>query len=266
MNNRPVTPRPSKPKKNSKRSKGLETFLTLSSRVILLTLIGTTFFIIPFWNPKIGEVVESPDTYTAMFISLSFVVLTSFIVVFQLHISRRSYEVKRASTIIRLENIEKQEQEIAQSSPRDDISLPKLWALNNQRISSYHTAAVDQSVRSFLSTQIATYSGLLVILAAAGFAAFANNTIATISAGAVGVIGGGLSAFISSTFMKSQAAATEQLQRFFNHPVELSRMLSAERLLKDLNDEDRSEATKLIIKAMLEGHLNETTNRGSNEK
>lgn len=133
----------------------------------------------------------------------------------------------------------------------DALDLKKIWAVTQKRLDYYHTIATAQARQSFLSTQISTGAGFLLIVVVGWIASQADTVVGTISAGAVGVVGGGLSAYIGATFMKTQSAATAQLRQFFLQPVEHSRLLGAERLITLLEGDQKAAAVQEVIKAMM---------------
>ena len=136
----------------------------------------------------------------------------------------------------------------AQAAQTDFASI---WAVTQKRINYYHRIATNQARNSFISSQIATVVGFVIIVVFGVIAAQATSPAAAISAGAVGVVGGGLSAYIGSTFMKAQSEATAQLRQFFLQPVEFARLLGAERLIESLEPEERAQAVHRIVQGMM---------------
>lgn len=152
---------------------------------------------------------------------------------------------------IKLTTVREQEKEAAeQLNPEEDTAFTALWAATRNRIDTYHSLALAQAQRSFLGTQIATYAGFAIVVGLGIAAAAAPTFAGSVTAATVGVIGGGLSTYVASTFMKSQAQATDQLRQFFNQPMEFTRLLSIERLLEDLSEADKSAAVLRIIDKM----------------
>lgn len=149
------------------------------------------------------------------------------------------------------------EEKTLKSTQDGEIDLIRLWAVNNKRLDLYHGITTNQSEKSFKSSQQTMLIGFFVIAIAVIAAPFASSTLASVSIASIGAASGLISAYISSTFMKAQAAASKQLRQFFYHPVEISRMLSAERLLSKLDDEDKSKVARLIIEATLNVQLDE---------
>lgn len=145
--------------------------------------------------------------------------------------------------------LEDREREIAESGQA--LDLASLWAITQQRIEYYHQIATSQSESSFRSGTIASFAGFVLLLIVGVVGAFSTSLTASIAVGAVGAAGAAMAAFLGSTFMKTQAASTEQLRQFFIQPVEFSRVLAAERLIESLPAGDRAESVKLVLASML---------------
>lgn len=126
-----------------------------------------------------------------------------------------------------------------------------LWRATQARLDYYHQIATSQSQRSFKYGQMAAVAGFAVVVMSAVAAALSSSTGAAIAAAITGVAGGGLGGYIGATFMRSQESATLQLRAYFDQPLELSRMLAAERLLDDLDEAHRQESRQEIIRAIL---------------
>jgi ABC-type multidrug transport system fused ATPase/permease subunit len=136
-----------------------------------------------------------------------------------------------------------------------------IWAVTQKRIDYYHKIATSQARNSYISSQIATVVGFVIIIVFGVIASQATSPTAAISAGAVGVVGGGLSAYIGSTFMKAQSEATAQLSQFFLQPVEFARLLGAERLIESLGPDQRAEAVHHIVRSMMALPTDEMMNK-----
>jgi hypothetical protein len=126
-----------------------------------------------------------------------------------------------------------------------------LWRATQARLDYYHQIATSQSQQSFKYGQMAAVAGFAVVVVAAVAASFSSSTGAAIAAAITGVAGGGLGGYIGSTFMRSQESATRQLRAYFDQPLELSRMLAAERLLDRLDEAHRQDSLQEIIRAVL---------------
>lgn len=182
--------------------------------------------------------------------------ITSLIAAFSLVVTAASiFSIEYRSTKAKdrsLKSLQKEELSVAKELDEESkTDFGSLWAVTQKRIDYYHEIATTQARRSFISSQLATAAGFVLIVVFGVIAAQAPSTAGAISAGAVGVVGGGLSAYIGATFMKSQSEASVQLREFFLQPVEFSRILEAERLVDSLEPVERAVAVQSIVKSML---------------
>lgn len=150
-----------------------------------------------------------------------------------------------------VENLQRNEQKLAEEAENGQLDLASLWAANQQRIDAYHEIATNQADSSFKVGQWAMIAGFGVVAVLGFVAAFAKDGTASIAASVAGVAGAALSAYIGATFMKAQTEASKQLSQFFLQPVEFSRLLGAERLLETLEPSERTVAVQRVIETMM---------------
>jgi hypothetical protein len=153
---------------------------------------------------------------------------------------------------------ELQKQELSELKKREralraspTATYDELYEQNQERIDFYHDIATRQSKQSFRNGQFAMYIGFGLVVLLAIFAALAPSGTAAIAASVIGVATAGLSGYVGATFMKSQAAASQQLREFFLEPVENARSLNAERFLVKLAADKREDALRDIIRGII---------------
>ncbi|MFE6255131.1 hypothetical protein [Agromyces sp. NPDC057865] len=162
---------------------------------------------------------------------------------------RRDFRIRSRLGLLR-HDLEESEKALAEND--EQLSLTNLWAVTQKRIEYYHQIATTQSESSFRNAAIASGVGflLLVVLGVVGIL-FASSVAASIAIGAIGASGAAMAGYLGATFIRQQAQASTQLSEFFAQPVELLRMLGAERLIETLPEGERSNAVVLVIKAMM---------------
>jgi hypothetical protein len=139
------------------------------------------------------------------------------------------------------------------------LELRDLWVLNQKRLDLYHQIATNQAKNSFRNAQLAAGIGFLILVGSAAFVWFSNSKVTAITNGAIGVFGGALGAYIGGTFMKAQHGAAEQLRQYFDHPLELSKILIAERLIENLPVDQRSDSVQRLTQTIVTGRPPEST-------
>ena len=132
-----------------------------------------------------------------------------------------------------------------------EVDFVRLWRATQRRIDLYHDIATRQAKDSFRYGQWAAGVGFGVIVIAGVIALFARSSAASVGAAITGVAGGGLGAYIGATFMRSQDVASAQLRDYFRQPLELSKFLAAERLVRSLDPADRPAAVAHIVEGVV---------------
>jgi type II secretory pathway pseudopilin PulG len=155
---------------------------------------------------------------------------------------------------------------------RKDETLTRaaLWAVTDKRMELYHTIVMEQASRSFGAAQGAMTIGFGLLVAFAVLAADAKTTTAAITVGGLGAVGASFATYIGRTFIRSQETAASHLRTYFNQPLELSRYLTAERLLVDAEDLDskrRADILSILVQSIAtagheNGNVKETKPRG----
>lgn len=134
---------------------------------------------------------------------------------------------------------------------QDDSYLSELWKITNERLRGYHTRADQHAEQSFRNAQWAILGGFLIIVGTSGIAAWKTlSTPSSIVVGLVGTAGAVLAAYIGRTFLRLQETTARHLRSYFAQPEETFRFLVAQRLIRELNDDQRPEAVAQLIEAI----------------
>lgn len=194
---------------------------------------------------------NTPDQLSNLSILISLIV-TLAIVMTSVTLQARYRREQQDIVDKYFEDIESEEQDLTERIENNQTDFSSLWSVTQKRIKLYHTIATNQARTSFISGQVAISLGFVVLVILGVIASRADSSIAAITTGTVGVIGGAMSAYVGATFIKHHAQTSQQLSQFFLQPTEFTRFLAAERLLEGLQDEHKSEATKLIISSIMQ--------------
>lgn len=134
---------------------------------------------------------------------------------------------------------------------RERAEFRRLWDEAQARLAKYHELAVIQGRQSFRMLLLFSALGFGLLGFVVWRATAVDTTAGGIALGAASAAGGALTAFISRTFMRAYRDANERLIDYFAEPLDMSRLLAAERLLAEVDRPTRSEATIQIISAAL---------------
>jgi hypothetical protein len=161
------------------------------------------------------------------------------------------YRLQRAKF---LEN----EERLARAAVRDavetvqrDLSLANLMALNLKQMGEYDAITKRQEKRTFLSTQLAIMVGFAMLVAGSCAATLIHDVSAKVVVGTLTAVGSVLSGYIARTFIVSHRLAVNQLNRYYAHPLEMSHLLCAERLGREMGSEARNGVYDQIIQKLL---------------
>jgi TRADD-N domain-containing protein len=163
------------------------------------------------------------------------------------------YRVERAESAYRLEEL-KRDRDVLESAVerlRDKMALPSLVELNRIMLEQYHGIATDQATRSYRSSQRAMWLGFAAIVVAFFSALAVQQSDFRIAAAVLGLSGSGFAAFLSRTYLRVYEHSLEQLNRYFNQPLQNSYYLTAERLADGLNADAKNEAMREIVLNLL---------------
>jgi len=136
---------------------------------------------------------------------------------------------------------------------RDQMALPSLINLNRLLLDSYHGIATDQAESSFRSSRRAMWCGfvwLLICFSAAVFLPAGTRT--QLLLGSLAVTGGALSAFLGRTYIRVYERSLQQLNRYFDQPLLNSYLLSAERIICEMEKSNRDSAYQRVLEQLLE--------------
>ncbi|WP_130385963.1 hypothetical protein [Kribbella sp. VKM Ac-2569] len=188
------------------------------------------------------------EVYTYAFIALGLligIVVTAVTAYRWFEDSRRlSFESRLA-----LEAVRDADREAARGT--DPLALKTMWANNRQRLEAYHTLVTAYAASTRATTRIALAVGLIFVILAGLAAAIAPTVASSVTTGAVGVIGAGLTAYIATAVLRNSESSSREVLAFFSHPLELERVLSAERIADQLGEAEQATARLLIIKALV---------------
>lgn len=128
-----------------------------------------------------------------------------------------------------------------------------LWNEAQGRLVEYQLLATRQAKTSFQFLMISTTMGFAIVAIVAWRASEAHTTVGGISVGAIGVVAGGVAGYISRTFQRTYAEASARVTAYFEHPLHVTNVLSAERMLDHLTPgtEAHDEAVLDVIRASL---------------
>lgn len=171
-----------------------------------------------------------------------------------LYIAYERLKIRRAEAeeYLRLERKEAYALESAVDRLRDQMSLPSLINLNRIVLDKYHGIATEQAESSFTSSRRAMAGGFAWLLACFAAVLFVPGaTDAQLFIGSLAVAGGALSAFLGRTYIHVYERSLVQLNRYFEQPLLNSYLLSAERIIGEMQS-GKDEAYLSVLHKLLQ--------------
>lgn len=139
------------------------------------------------------------------------------------------------------------------------LVLARLWASVNSRLEKYHDDAQAQGRQAFGAAMTSMWIGFLVLVASGTAAVTASTTTGAIVVGSLGGVSAAVAGYIAKTFLRAHEETSRHLRGYFLQPVEMSRYLSAERVIaqSSLPAEAQTELMRVLVHSMVTGALAE---------
>jgi hypothetical protein len=132
----------------------------------------------------------------------------------------------------------------------DPFELNTRWLDNQQQLQNYHQLVLNYASstrQTTLATLVAGFSFLVIIGVVAISArdipsAIATSVLATATAA--------VTAFIARAVLRNADTSSREMLSFFSHPLEVQRLLAAERVAQGMPESARHQADLLIVSAL----------------
>jgi uncharacterized SAM-binding protein YcdF (DUF218 family) len=136
---------------------------------------------------------------------------------------------------------------------KDQMALPSLINLNRLMLDNYHGIATNQAESSFTSSRRAMWCGFIWLLMCFSAAVFLPSAArAQLLLGSLALTGGALSAFLSRTYIHVYERSLQQLNQYFDQPLLNSYLLSAERIIGEMDTSNRDQAYQAVLERLLQ--------------
>ena len=155
----------------------------------------------------------------------------------------------------RLDDEEKENlrRKLEEQLPQTDQKLQRLIDANRALLDKYQEPVRKQARTSYAYAQGAITVGLLVLLVGAGITVAASDTPTQVGIAALTGVGTVLSGYIARTYLRVYEHAQQQLNFYFREPLVTSYLLTAERLAKELQGEQRDSAYSEMVTQIVGG-------------
>lgn len=142
---------------------------------------------------------------------------------------------------------------LAQIQETSATDFQSLWKDNRKRLNIYHDLVTAYAQSTRFATIAMITIGFLFIVVMSIIAALAKETSGAIASSVIGASGALLTGFIANAVLKNAASSQSELLSFFSHPLAVERALSAERIIKEIQDPTEKAASQRILISYLTG-------------
>jgi hypothetical protein len=122
---------------------------------------------------------------------------------------------------------------------------------NNERLEAYHSLVTTYAESSRLTAKVVIAAGFVFLLLACGAAMIGSNKTVVVAAAAISAVGAVFTGYVASVVLRNSEGSSREVQAFFNHPIQVERILAAERLSDSLQGAGEEQAKLAIINALV---------------
>jgi heme/copper-type cytochrome/quinol oxidase subunit 3 len=174
----------------------------------------------------------------AVWIMISIAVMVAFVYAYVVYEQRRVFEDDEATARLREEH-------------EDSFNTEHLWRTNRHALVEYHAMVRRYAASSRQLTLFTLLSGFVFLMAVGAAALLLPRTTAlAITASVVAAAGAAVTGFIGNAVLRNSETSSREVLAFFSHPLEVERLLTAERIVHGMSAETRDAAKLLIVGAL----------------
>jgi hypothetical protein len=163
------------------------------------------------------------------------------------------YQYFKAEKIRSFENsriIEDLRSKEMEGDPEDPLDFIVLWKNNRDQLSEYHKLILNYASSTRQTTIITLLAGFSFLLIVSVIALFAHSVPSSIAASVVAAAGAAVTGFIGNAVLHNADTSSREVLAFFAHPLVVERMLSAERLIREMPESSRQAARLLVVQSL----------------
>jgi hypothetical protein len=137
-------------------------------------------------------------------------------------------------------------------TPDDSGSrVEALIRANGERLEAYHSLVTTYAESSRLTARVVIGSGFVFLLLSCGVAMLGSNKTVVVASAAISAVGAVFTGYVANVVLRNSEGSSREVQAFFNHPIQVERMLAAERLSESLDARGAEQAKLAIINALV---------------
>jgi len=136
------------------------------------------------------------------------------------------------------------------SEPGEMLDLETLWTYNRDQLQRYHQLVLNYATSARKATQITLSVSFVFLLAVGTLAFFARSVPSAVASSIVVAAGATVTGFVARAVLRNAETSTQEVSAFFTHPLEVEKILAAERIIATMPEAAKEGAQLLMIQAL----------------
>jgi hypothetical protein len=163
---------------------------------------------------------------------------------------RREFENRRI-----LKYLEEAKPSVIEENPDDPMSLEMLWEANRDQLQHYHRLILNYATSTRQTTQVALLAGFSFLMVVGLFALIARSLASAVASSVVASAGAVVTGFIANAILRNADTSSREVLAFFSHPLEVERVLTAERVIRSMPQPAQDAAKLRIVEGLTRTRL-----------
>ncbi|MER7450435.1 hypothetical protein ABTW96_09110 [Nocardia beijingensis] len=134
---------------------------------------------------------------------------------------------------------------------RDPFDLMALMEVNRKQMEAYDEQARAQSSTSHWTSLAAMVVGLIIVGVGLTIAVSSNDAATKYSTAIIAAVGTAVGGYIAQTFIRLNSSTQDQVRYYFEQPLVASYLITAERFIAQMPEQDRAQQYRLLVQAAL---------------
>jgi cytoskeletal protein RodZ len=134
--------------------------------------------------------------------------------------------------------------------PEDPFALRVQWAENQKQLQHYHQIVLNYATSTRQTTLIAIGGGFVFLVIISIIAISARDIPSALVSSVVTAAAAAVTGFVARAVLRNSETSSREMIAFFSHPLEVQRLLAAERVAQGIPVPHRHEASMLIVSAL----------------
>jgi hypothetical protein len=132
----------------------------------------------------------------------------------------------------------------------DVMGLETLWQANRDQLQHYHRLVLNYATSTRQTTQFALLAGFSFLILVGLFALVARSLASAVASSVVATAGAVVTGFIAHAVLRNADTSSREMLAFFSHPLEVERVLTAERVIRSMPPAAQEVAKLRIVEGL----------------